>query len=167
MWRHVRAIGLLPGMSAGLVPGVILAIGGVDVGWGLAGAWQALPVAAGAALMGAGLVLMYRTITLFARVGEGTLAPWDPPRNFVARGPYRYVRNPMIVGVLAVITGEGALLGSPWVLLWAGAFFVINSVWFRLVEEPGLERRFGAEYERYRGAVPRWVPRRTPWAGSP
>jgi protein-S-isoprenylcysteine O-methyltransferase Ste14 len=162
--RHVRAIGLLPGVSAGVVPAVILLLGGVDVGWGLDGAWQALPVAAGVALIGAGLLLMYRTISLFAREGDGTLAPWDPPRKLVVRGPYRYVRNPMITGVITVLIGEAALFGSPWLLAWAAAFLAGNLVWFPRVEEPGLVRRFGPDYLEYRRHVPRWVPRRKPWS---
>jgi protein-S-isoprenylcysteine O-methyltransferase Ste14 len=149
-------------VSAGVVPGVILAVSGVHPGWGLDGAWQALPLAVGVVLTGAGLALMYRTIRLFAHVGEGTLAPWDPPRKFVVVGPYRYVRNPMICGVLVVLLGEAAVFGSWPVLIWAVAFFAINAVWFPLVEEPGLVKRFGDEYEQYRRAVPRWVPRLTP-----
>jgi protein-S-isoprenylcysteine O-methyltransferase Ste14 len=162
-WRHVRAIGLLPGISAGVIPALIAVLGGVDVGWGFAGAWQILPVAGGATLIGTGLLLMYRTITLFARVGEGTLAPWDPPRTLVVRGPYRFVRNPMITGLLVVLIGEAALLGSPGILVWAVVFFGINMVWFPRVEEPRLMQRFGSAYEEYRRHVPRWVPRRTPW----
>ena len=79
------------------------------------------------------------------------------------RGPYRHVRNPMITGVLLVLLGEAALLGSLGVLAWAAIFFAINAVWFRLVEEPGLVRRFGADYDEYSRNVPRWVPRGTPW----
>ena len=163
MWRHLRAIGMLPGIAAIAVPAVLLATTDFEVGWGLDGALGALPVIAGAALICAGLALMHRTISLFARQGEGTLAPWDPTRKLVVIGPYRFVRNPMITGVLCVLLGEAALFGSPWILAWAGAFLGVNAVWFPLVEEPGLGRRFGAEYEEYRRHVPRWLPRRTPW----
>src|SRR5687767_1709446 len=119
MWRHLRAIGLLPGISAGVIPATILLLTGSQVGWGLDGALQVVPVVAGGALMGAGLLMMYRTISLFAREGDGTLAPWDPPRKLVVRGPYRYVRNPMITGVLTVLLGEAVLFGSPAILAWA------------------------------------------------
>jgi protein-S-isoprenylcysteine O-methyltransferase Ste14 len=163
MWRHVRAIGLLPGISAGAIPAAILVFGGSDVGWGLDGGLAVLPVVAGAALICLGLLLMYRTIALFAREGDGTLAPWDPPRRLVVRGPYRYVRNPMITGVITILTGEAALFGSPWILAWAAAFLAGNNVWFPRVEEPALVKRFGRDYEEYRRNVPRWVPRRTPW----
>jgi protein-S-isoprenylcysteine O-methyltransferase Ste14 len=161
--RHLKAIGLLPGMVTVVIPAGIVAIAGADVGWGLGGAPAALPVAAGALLAAAGAALWYETVRLFAGEGEGTLAPWDPTRKLVVRGPYRHVRNPMITGVLLVLLGEAALLGSLGVLAWAAIFFAINAVWFRLVEEPGLVRRFGADYEEYSRNVPRWVPRRTPW----
>ena len=122
-----------------------------------------IPVLAGAALIATGLALMHRTISLFARAGEGTLAPWDPTRRLVVRGPYGYVRNPMITGVLCILLGETALFGSIGILVWAVLFVAINAVWFPLVEEPGLRQRFGEEYETYRRQVPRWIPRRTPW----
>jgi protein-S-isoprenylcysteine O-methyltransferase Ste14 len=96
---------------------------------------------------------------LFARVGEGTLAPWDPTRKLVVRGPYRHVRNPMITGVLAILLGEAALFGSWPLLVWAFGFFALNAIYMPLVEEPGLVRRFGDDYVRYRRNVPRWLPR--------
>jgi protein-S-isoprenylcysteine O-methyltransferase Ste14 len=111
----------------------------------------------------AGLVLMAGTITLFARRGQGTLAPWDPPRRLVIAGPYAHVRNPMISGVAAVIAGEALALASPPLAGWLAVFLVVNHVYFVLSEEPGLARRFGAEYEAYRRQVPRWLPRRRPW----
>jgi protein-S-isoprenylcysteine O-methyltransferase Ste14 len=163
MSRHLRAIGLLPGISGGAIPAAILVFGGYDIGWGLQDGLAVLPVVAGAALTCVGLLLMYRTISLFAREGDGTLAPWDPPRRLVVRGPYRYVRNPMITGVITILIGEAVLFGSPWVLAWAAAFLAINAIWFPRVEEPGLVKRFGSDYEEYRRQVPRWVPRRTPW----
>jgi protein-S-isoprenylcysteine O-methyltransferase Ste14 len=147
-----------------VVPALILLLtGSVDVGWSLPGALGAVPVLVGLALIAAGLTLMYRTIALFARRGEGTLAPWDPTRKLVVEGPYRHVRNPMITGVLLVLLGETALFGSPWLLVWAALFLAVNAVWFPLIEEPGLERRFGSDYDEYRRSVPRWIPRRRPW----
>ena len=134
MGRQLRAIGLLPGIGTVVVPGLILLLGDFDIGWGLAGALAAIPVLAGAALIATGLALMYRTISLFAHAGKGTLAPWDATRKLVVHGPYRFVRNPMITGVLTVLLGEA-----------------------------GLRERFGDDYEVYRRNVPRWVPRRTPW----
>ena len=117
----------------------------------------------GASLIVAGLALWYRTVRLFAVAGDGTLAPWDPTRKLVVLGPYRHTRNPMIVAVVVVLAGEAALFGSLPILVWTAAFLAVNAIWFPLVEEPGLVKRFGAEYDEYRRAVPRWVPRRTPW----
>lgn len=118
---------------------------------------------AGGAMAGAGLALMAATIVLFARVGEGTLAPWDPTRKFVARGPYRYVRNPMISGVLAVLLGESLLTRSVFLFVWFVLFAAGNFLYIPHSEEPGLLRRFGEEYRAYLENVPRWIPRRTPW----
>jgi protein-S-isoprenylcysteine O-methyltransferase Ste14 len=117
----------------------------------------------GLSLIAAGFALWLWTVRLLARVGRGTLAPWDPTRRLVVEGPYRHVRNPMIAAVLAVLAGEAALFGSSPLLIWLVAFFAINCVFFWLQEEPGLERRFGDDYRAYKRNVPRWLPRRTPW----
>jgi protein-S-isoprenylcysteine O-methyltransferase Ste14 len=167
-WRHLRAIGLLPAMGAGVVPAVILAASGWgNPGWGLEALSGVLTVVLGATLVSTGLALMWRTIALLARLGEGTLAPWDPTTKLVVAGPYRYVRNPMIVGVALVLAGEAAIFGSVWVLGWMAVFLAINAVWFPRVEEPALERRFGEDYRRYVRSVPRWVPRLRPWSDGP
>jgi protein-S-isoprenylcysteine O-methyltransferase Ste14 len=164
MLRHLRAIALLPFSATVLVPLALLLSGGsIDVGWGLPAAVSWIPVAVGALLIALGLALMYRTIALFAREGRGTLAPWDPTERLVVQGPYLHVRNPMISGVMAILLGEAALLGSPPIATWFGVFVAANALWMPLVEEPGLRRRFGEDYERYRRAVPRWIPRRTPF----
>jgi protein-S-isoprenylcysteine O-methyltransferase Ste14 len=163
-WRHARAIALLPGTVAVVVPAVILLTGrGPDIGAGLGRPGAALLVLTGVALIAVGFALWIWTVRLFMRIGKGTLAPWDPTRQLVVEGPYRRVRNPMITAVLAVLLGEAALFGSLALLTWAAFVLGINWVYFVLVEEPGLERRFGDEYHAYRGNVPRWIPRRTPW----
>lgn len=163
-WRHVRAIGLLPGMAAIVVPALLVLPGGsIDVGWGLPSGLAALPVLLGAGLIAVGLTLFVRTVRLFAGPGGGTLAPWDPTSHLVVLGPYRHVRNPMISGVLFVLLGEAAVLGSLPILAWAAVFLAANAIWMPLVEEPGLRRRFGEEYETYAANVPRWLPRLRPW----
>ena len=157
VWRHVLAIALLPVMAAIVLPALIV-VGGddaIDAGWGLLGL---IPI-------GVGFFLWAWTVRLFATVGEGTLAPWDPTSNLVVRGPYRHVRNPMISGVLFVLLGEAAMFGSTALLIWAAAFFAVNALYMPVVEEPGLRRRFGDEYDAYRANVPAWLPRLRPWPG--
>lgn len=164
-WRHVRAIALLPGTVAAVLPAIILIVGrGPEIGWGLDGVGAALPIVLGSLLIAAGFALWLWTVRLFARIGKGTLAPWDPTRRLVVEGPYAHLRNPMISAVLAALLGEAALFGSPGILILAAGFCAINHAFFLLHEEPGLERRFGDEYREYMRAVPRWIPRRHPWA---
>jgi protein-S-isoprenylcysteine O-methyltransferase Ste14 len=154
-WRHAAAVLLLPGVVAVGVPVVLVSTTGTRATW--------VGIVVGAALIGVGLALIVWTVSLFASEGRGTLAPWDPTSRLVVRGPYRRVRNPMISGVLFVLLGEAAAFGSVAVLLWFAAVFGLNAVYIPLVEEPGLVRRFGADYERYRRHVPRWLPRLRPW----
>jgi len=87
-------------------------------------------------------------------------------RRLVAVGPYQYVRNPMISAVLTMLLGEALFLGSRVIGIWAATFFVINNIYFRFSEEPGLERRFGAGYLEYKSGVRRWVPGRKPWKNA-
>jgi protein-S-isoprenylcysteine O-methyltransferase Ste14 len=156
VWRHALAIGLLPFVVAVVVPGLVAWRDGADLA-----AW---PLALlGVVLIALGLALVAWTVALFARVGRGTLAPWDPTSRLVVVGPYRHVRNPMISGVLAILLGEAALFASAPLLLWFTAVFTVNAVYFPLVEEPGLRKRFGEDYDAYWANVPRWVPRLHPW----
>jgi protein-S-isoprenylcysteine O-methyltransferase Ste14 len=154
--RQLAAVALLPVTVTLIVPGLILWRSGADArSWALG--------FLGGALVAAGVALVAWTATLFARIGRGTIAPWDPTRRLVVLGPYRHVRNPMISGVLAILLGEAALFGSLPLLLWFGGVFAVNAVYLPLVEEPGLRRRFGPEYDEYRANVPRWLPRLRPW----
>lgn len=162
-WRHARAIMLLPGTVIVVVPAlIVIAGGGPSIGWGLDGVLAGLVALVGLTLIAAGLALWVWTLRLFASIGKGTLASWDPTRRLVVQGPYCRVRNPMITGVLAILIGEAALLGSRALLIWCAAFFAIYRTYCVRYEEPGLERRFGEEYRAYRRSVPRWIPRRTP-----
>ena len=160
--RHLAAVGALPFTVAVVIPALLVASSGTRIGWGLDGIAAALVIQAGAMLILAGLALFIRTVTLFDRIGSGTLAPWDPTTELVATGPYLHVRNPMITGVATVLAGEAVLLGSVAIAIELAAFAAINAVYMPLVEEPGLRRRFGAAYDDYRRAVPRWLPRLRP-----
>jgi protein-S-isoprenylcysteine O-methyltransferase Ste14 len=103
----------------------------------------------GAIVVLAGLFVMAQTILMFGRIGKGTLAPWSPPRNFVASGMYAHVRNPMILGVITALVGEVLMLSSLAILIWALLVFIVNTIYFKFSEEPGLEKRFGDEYREY------------------
>lgn len=163
-WRQTRAIALLPGNVTVVVPAVLLLVGGGDVGWGLGGVGAVLVAVIGIGLIVCGFLLWLRTVKLFSQIGGGTLAPWDPTARLVVSGPYRYMRNPMIAAVAAVLVGESILFGSVLILVWAAIFLVFNLLYFLLMEEPELENRFGEEYRVYKRNVPRWLPRRMPWS---
>ena len=160
--RHLVAIAALPFLVTVVIPtwvarrnGVVLALGSNPREW----VTQLL----GIGLLAIGLTLFVSSLRRFATEGEGTLAPWDPPRKLVVRGPYRYVRNPMISGVLFILFAEAALLLSWPHAEWALTFLIINLVYIPLFEEPQLEARFGEAYVEYRRHVPRIVPRLRPW----
>jgi protein-S-isoprenylcysteine O-methyltransferase Ste14 len=105
-----------------------------------------------------GLYLLSVTNSLFIRIGKGTLAPWSPTKKLVITGPYRYVRNPMIIGVWIALIGETVALLSLNIGIWAILFFVLNTVYFILYEEPNLEKKFGNPYRIYKKNVRRWIP---------
>ncbi|MFI5184364.1 MAG: methyltransferase family protein, partial [Vicinamibacteria bacterium] len=93
-------------------------------------------------------------------------APVAPTKLLVVSGLYRYVRNPMYVGVLSVVVGQALALGSILLLEYGAFLWLCFSAFVVLYEEPSLQRRFGAGYEAYRAHVPRWWPRITPWRPS-
>ncbi len=159
----LRNILLLPGSALVAVPAVVLWLtAGTANSWQLArtdNVWMWVTLA----VIAAGLGLMGWTMSLFVRIGEGTLAPWEPTRNLVAVGPDRHLRNPMISGVITVLLGEALLFGSLPVLGWAVIFAAANALYIPLVEEPGLAQRFGEDFHRCQANVPPWLPRITPW----
>src|SRR5918998_6096839 len=164
MRRSTAAVGsamfflLAPGVVVGLVP------------WALT-RWQVrepLPYWAPARVLGgvllvAGLIALVQAFVRFVVEGLGTPAPVAAPERLVVGGVYRYVRNPMYVAVLAAIVGQSLLLGQLRLLLYAGGAWLVVAAFVRFYEEPTLTRRFGADYEAYRRAVPAWWPRLRPW----
>ena len=118
-------------------------------------AWLAPP---GLLLAGLGLLVVCSCVAAFVLEGRGTPAPFDAPREFVGAGPYRYVRNPMYLGAIAVLIGAGLALRSASTLAVAAGFWVLAHAFVVRYEEPTLERRFGDSYPRYRRRVNRWIP---------
>lgn len=156
-WRHACAIALLPFMNTVVIPGALLLLfpPARTLEWTSAAGAAAL---AGAALAAAGAALVVHCVRLFMRLGSGTLAPWDPTRELVIAGAYRYMRNPMKAGLFLVLAGEALATQSVALTAWLGCFALVNVVYIRLHEEPGLTQRFGARYRDYCERVPAWWP---------
>lgn len=143
---------VVPGTVAGWVPLAILR----DAPLAGAGFLRWL----GVAPLAAGLAIYAWCVTDFATQGRGTPAPIDPPTELVRRGLYGVTRNPMYVGVIAVLAGEAWLFASLPLALYAAGVLACFHLFVTLYEEPTLRRSFGEAYERYCAAVPRWLPRR-------
>ena len=149
-FRAVLAFLALPAVIAGLVPWLLLS----SDRWRMRGTLLGWPV-----LLFGAVVLLW-CVRDFYRIGKGTLAPWDPPRKLVILGLYRFVRNPMYIGVLGCVAGWTLIAGSP-VL---GVYTVVVAIAFHLrvifYEEPTLARKFGDDWQQYRTTVNRWLPTR-------
>jgi protein-S-isoprenylcysteine O-methyltransferase Ste14 len=111
---------------------------------------------AGVALCAAGMLVAALCIAAFITRGRGTPAPFDPPREFVASGPYRYVRNPMYIGAAAGLVGAGLAVSSLAVVILACVFLACVHLLVVFYEEPALDRAFGERYQQYRSSVHRW-----------
>ena len=117
-------------------------------------------VAPGVAMIALGAMLTIACVGVFVARGHGTPAPFDPPRTFVATGPYRYVRNPMYLGALLMFCGLSLYLRSVTVLGFTAGWLLLINAFVVFIEEPGLRDRFGATYDDYCRRVSRWLPRR-------
>jgi len=129
--------------------------------------YWAVAQAAGGLLICAGLVPIVQAFAEFIKA-DGTPVPAAPPPRLVVSGFYRYVRNPIYVGFMAILSGEALLFGSPGLLEYTAVAWCISAAAVRFYEGPTLARRFGAGYRDYRRAVRAWVPRLHPWTpGQP
>ncbi len=141
----------VPGLFVGCVPLVFL-LAGPRIETGLL-AWLAFPLW----LIG-GVTILWCFWDFLVK-GHGTPAPIDPPKELVASGPYRFVRNPMYVGALLTLFGHFLWFGY-WALLGYAVFFFVAFHLFVIgYEEPTLRKKFSAAYEAYLQNVPRWIPR--------
>ena len=117
----------------------------------------------GAVLVILGLVPLLESFGRFALVGLGTPAPIAPPQHLVVSGFYRFVRNPMYVGVVTIILGEALMLGEANLLIYGAIIWLAFHIFVLVYEEPTLLQAYGPEYEAFRANVPRWIPRVMPW----
>ncbi len=151
---------LAPGIVAGLIPWLI-------TGWRMPdwGVWI-VPVAivAGLLILG-GVIVLLDAFVRFARA-DGTPAPPVPTAHLVIVGPYRFVRNPMYVAVVAIILGQALLFGSLWTLVYLALATTAVALFVKFYEEPTLERTYGDEYRTYKANVRAWIPRLRPWTGG-
>jgi protein-S-isoprenylcysteine O-methyltransferase Ste14 len=165
MTRRAAAVGSFvfavgqPGVMGFLVPYWL------SDGWDGAGAPLAQQVG-GALLLAAGVCVLANTVIRFAVEGLGTPFPAAPTKKLVVGGLYRFVRNPMYLGVIASIVGQAALLGRASLLVYAAIFWATVASFVRIYEEPKLSSEFGEQYTAYRRAVRAWWPRVTPWRGE-
>jgi protein-S-isoprenylcysteine O-methyltransferase Ste14 len=142
---------LIPGTVAVYIP-LIIARGKVI-------SLQPLLLVSGILFMVLGATIYAWTVWNFASFGSGTPLPIDAPKKLVVRGLYRFVRNPMYLGVILVILGWVAIFAYGWLLLYALVVWVVMNLFVVVYEEPRLKELFGEDYESYRMAVGRWVPR--------
>jgi len=138
-------------MVAGLIPFVLLRTGPkIETGFI---AFLATP------LWVTGIAVLVWCFWDFLAKGQGTPAPIDPPKQLVTSGLYKYVRNPMYVGVLMVVIGHFLWFGYWWILAYAVALFMAFTLFVVFYEEPHLKSVFGDAYIAYQKGVPRWLPR--------
>jgi protein-S-isoprenylcysteine O-methyltransferase Ste14 len=148
-----------PGTVCGVVPWLI-------TGWHRPGDPMALVDGLGAVLVIGGAAVMLHAFVAFAWKGRGTPAPPAPTERLVVSGAYRFVRNPMYVAVVALVLGQ-ALLFTSWALFaYLVVIAVVMDAFVRTYEEPTLQTTYGSAYDEFRKAVPRWLPRLTPWRGT-
>ena len=162
LWLRTALFTLLaPGTVLVLVPGLLL-VSGVGPSLGLGPArWVGLP------LVVLGMAAIATCFVDFIRRGRGTPAPYDPPRELVVAGLYRYVRNPQYVGVFFVSIGEALFFDKAILLGYAALLTIAYHLFVTIYEEPTLARLFGESYARYRESVPRWLPRWPAPTGRP
>ncbi len=160
---QIKSIVTLPITVTGIVPALILWLTPFAIGWNLLLPFSIILIVLGFICISFGIILLWITIHLFATRGNGTLAPWNPPSKLVVVGIYRYVRNPMISGVLFIVLGETLFFGSWPLLILFGLFLALNLIYIPLSEEKSLIKRFGEDYLVYARNVPRWIPRLKAW----
>lgn len=110
----------------------------------------------GVLILGIGTGILLRCVWNFGKRGQGTPFPPDPPKKLVSGSFYSSTRNPMYIGVLAMILGWAIWFGSGSVALYGVAVFLVFHLFVVFYEEPALSKQFGDQYREYCQKVPRW-----------
>ena len=151
--RNLAAIALFPGIVAVYIPYRLLDGAAVPgpAEWSIS-QYAAVMVAT----IGAGI--LFKCIWSFAFVGRGTLAPYDETRVLIVVGLYRFVRNPMYVGVMLILLAQSLFFWSTILLSYTGICFVVANILVIGYEENRLRQKYGDEYRKYCEHVARWIP---------
>ena len=152
----IKAVVLFPLNVMGIIPALVLWFSGKFEAY----QFSTISIVSGGILVIVGLYIIWITVSLFTDYGKGTPAPYSPPKILVTIGIYRYVRNPMMIGVWCVLIGEADLFMSVGILIWFLIFFIGSVILVPCWEEVDLEKRFGGSYKEYKSQVPRWIPKR-------
>jgi protein-S-isoprenylcysteine O-methyltransferase Ste14 len=164
LWQHFKAFASLPFMAVfGVTVILLIVTQQFHIGWYLPAPLNFIPTIVGCLLIALGVYLLAITTYFFAKIGGGTVAHWSPPTKLVIHGIYRYVRNPMVLGVVLTVLGETIFFGSISMFVLFLVLFIGNHILFIKYEEPNLIKRFGDDYREYMKNVPRWLPRLKPW----
>jgi protein-S-isoprenylcysteine O-methyltransferase Ste14 len=110
----------------------------------------------GAAAIALGLVLTFWGLMTFARA-RTPIIPDRPARELVTRGPYRFTRNPMYVGLTALYCGLALVTNMAWPLVLLPAVLIALTATVIVHEERHLRDTFGPAYEEYCRRVRRWI----------
>ena len=155
IWLALRSLFwtvVLPGMVAGYVPWRYVGLNHASF------SWRDPAQLLGALVAATGAGVLATCIWEFAHSGRGTLSPVDPPKHLVVQGLYRYVRNPMYVGVTTILLGELLITRTGAFAWYCGGWLVAVNLFIVGYEEPTLRHQFGASYDAYTKSVGRWIP---------
>lgn len=147
--KAVIAFLYLPGLLAFFLPVII----------GIYDPWRSSFIPIGIIVILFGLTILIWCVRDFYISGRGTLAPWNPPKKLIVIGLYRFMRNPMYIGVLILVLGWSVLFSSPLLVLYLCILALSFHIRTVVYEEPYLKKRFKGEWDLYRQKVPRWFPK--------
>ncbi|HWL92450.1 MAG TPA: isoprenylcysteine carboxylmethyltransferase family protein [Phycisphaerae bacterium] len=125
--------------------------------------WISFRMLLGAAIFAIGIAAYVFCSAWLIGFGKGPHVEFDPPKVFVATGPYRWVRNPVVISLITAVVGEGIYLGSMGILVLVLLGILFAQYQVTLMEEPRLRNRFGQSYIDYCNRVHRWIPK---WPGQ-
>lgn len=161
--RHLASILALPVIVILVIPFLLVTLFPFVLLWGVHYNTAIALFIVAIFFIGLGFILLFSTISLFVKKGEGTIAPWKPAGKLIITGFYSHVRNPMHIGVFLIITGESIMSGSISLIIWTSLFIIGNLIYVPAIEEKKLAERFGDVYVIYKRSVPRWIPRASSW----